>query len=986
MNFEKELSRFASEFKIVYPCFIFELVIFMFRTLSVFTVFSETIATAFVLFTGFNVEAAEFSYPVFPKENFREICEESRQADELLDAGLYARSIPLYKESIVHLELKKDNVDERTRKQFLLQARFHLAQAYYATGSHQEALSLLEDNIRTLSVPIELKSLQSNSLYLKALILKNLRDFDQAKKSFLEYLNISAHAAEPSLIDEARFEGALIDFTQGNFLVAKSQFERQLDQKTTSRLENLIHLYLARIDVIQKDYSSALDRLTSVETKISSNNPLYFELQYLQGKVAFQTHDYFKTTRYFEQALPVEYPSKQNWYRDTLYHLGWSYLKLGDDPLKNSDSQIHYFLKAEEAFKTLIDRDPNDEAYLALAQCYLSKASRLKDEHMYNMAEELLSQHPLSSLDAQTHSLLLRAEAARSHSARDKLYRQLTQEINQESSLFAKGWFLRALNDFNEGQALFKEGKGKEGQMILERASTTFEKAFDLLKNTDKALAGSALKHQALAIGHRNTKEANLKASAILEDLVNSHPDILVSLEHPDEIYYLQGFFLEKLASLSNDDSCNPSCVRALKRAAESSRNKFGDIALFHLAAYQYRKKAYEDAEATYMKLIDEFPNSSYVGDSWYWAACCADMMNKDPQVVRERKRVAFESYADSSMAPEAYFTYYSFEEYLQGDRSAIKHLQNFTKKYPYSPYILQAQHLIGLDYKRDRKTLEGKWIRKKSLTDSIDAFQEVESHFDSLLEKNLIPSDEMDYYVALLYRTILERALANLAIADESQGAKRQIYLEYAEEVFKRLVDDYQNRDHPYVKLLIFSDSFPPTFEESYFWLSQTYVKQHKDEQADQVLSAMLDLYKKAKITRGYFLSRVWAERAQIALNNKEYTSALTYLHQAEDTSKGHLLGSDQKLNLWIQQSACYCGLNQYDDAILILSKVVNDDAVSGLRLKAMYLRAEMYEHQERPELARKQLESLAKKGGEWALKAKEKLEKEYGYGSISY
>ena len=49
--------------------------------------------------------------------------------------------------------------------------------------------------------------------------------------------------------------------------------------------------------------------------------------------------------------------------------------------------------------------------------------------------------------------------------------------------------------------------------------------------------------------------------------------------------------------------------------------------------------------------------------------------------------------------------------------------------------------------------------------------------------------------------------------------------------------------------------------------------------------------------------------------------------------------------------------------------------------RIKAMYLRAETYELQNRPELALKQLESTARKGGEWAQKAQKKLEENYGY-----
>jgi hypothetical protein len=44
------------------------------------------------------------------------------------------------------------------------------------------------------------------------------------------------------------------------------------------------------------------------------------------------------------------------------------------------------------------------------------------------------------------------------------------------------------------------------------------------------------------------------------------------------------------------------------------------------------------------------------------------------------------------------------------------------------------------------------------------------------------------------------------------------------------------------------------------------------------------------------------------------------------------------------------------------------------------MFLRSEIYVLQGRHELARKQLEATSKKGGEWAIKAKEKLDKDYG------
>jgi len=175
--------------------------------------------------------------------------------------------------------------------------------------------------------------------------------------------------------------------------------------------------------------------------------------------------------------------------------------------------------------------------------------------------------------------------------------------------------------------------------------------------------------------------------------------------------------------------------------------------------------------------------------------------------------------------------------------------------------------------------------------------------------------------------------------------------------------------------------DVYPILREESAYWLAQTYLKALNDDKASKVLDEMLETYNKGKVARGYYLSRVYYEKGKIAIRRNDFERALHNFKRAEETAKGNLLSTDQKLDLWIQQSAGYLGQGKFDEAILILSKVVNNDAISSLRLKAMYLRAETYELQGRPELARKQLESVSRKGGVWAQKAKEKLEKEYGY-----
>jgi tetratricopeptide (TPR) repeat protein len=367
------------------------------------------------------------------------------------------------------------------------------------------------------------------------------------------------------------------------------------------------------------------------------------------------------------------------------------------------------------------------------------------------------------------------------------------------------------------------------------------------------------------------------------------------------------------------------------------------------------------------------------MSDAYFWMAKCLAKQKKEPEKIKAYRKKVFENYPQSRYAPEAFFTYYSYRDYLQGDRAALKHLLSFPEEFRKSFYLINAYYLIGMDYKRDRKTAEGKWIRKKNMNAAIDSFHQAVTAFDELLPS--LPPDELNYYVHIRYRSTLELALANLAIAEESQGAKRRIFLDYAEDVFKQIQNDFKRADHPLTRLLIHREPYPHLLEESSYWLAQTYVKAQNDLQAETILNEMLENYRLAKITRGYYLSRVQYDLGMIAMRRKNWPSALEHFAKAEDTAKGKILSTDQKIDLWIQQSQCHRELNELDKSMLLLSKAINDDAISSLRVKAMFLRAEIYSLEGRRELAKKQLEATSRNGGEWALKAKQKLDEDYGY-----
>lgn len=872
-----------------------------------------------------------------PTDNFQ-------TAETLFDAALYDRAIPLYQQ----IRQIKSDPDS-------LLATYRLAQSYFLTQRYSEVIALNEESTHDPRV-----------LYLVSLSYNKQGDFEKGISLLEQYLE---NGKNP-FTDEAKLELGKAYFFSGKLQESATLLSNlKTDQ---SHVGDLATLYLSRIFLAQHNPTAADEILSKLI--LPASDPLHFEVAYLRGEAAFQKENYSESSRYFEAALPTNSPEKMTWYKETLYHLAWSYMRLGKDPNVSKKEKSIYFSKAEETLKKLLDHSSDERTLLALGQCYLA----IQDEESYQKAETLFSRQDIFvSPEARAHALLLLAEAAPTYLKRDTLYRHLTQEVNRGTPHYSKGWYLRGLNDLNEGKEFLKAHKDEEARTAFERAVSSFQKAFEHLQENEKTLSAMSLKYQ---IETMILLENYMHAIAKLEELEKT-PHLLMSLSDPDEIFYLYALAAARLADGENGAQYMTLAADAVQKGiTQFPKGEFADDALHLLGTLYFRHQENSKAEELFLRLTQEFPESSLAGDSLYWAARCADA-RQEFSTAKEYRRQTFERYPKSCYAPEAYFTFYSYREYLQGDRGSIKHLQAMADHFPQSPFLIHAWYLIGLDYERDRKTAAGKWIRKKNLTAAIDAFQESESIFDTLFQQGLLLTQDLDFLTMIRYRAVLERALANLTIADEAQGAKRQIYLEYAEEVLKQIVSDCRDPNHPLKPHMTRIKSHGSLEDESTYWLSQACIKSNNDLVAEKILNEMIEKYRSAKITRGYFLSRSWYDKGMIAFRAQNPSVGLECLQHAEDAAKGNVLSVEEKLDLWIQQSACYQEMKDLDNAILILSKVVNDDSISSLRVKAMYLRADAYERQGRRELARKQLEATAKKGGEWASKAKEKLDKQYGY-----
>jgi tetratricopeptide (TPR) repeat protein len=376
---------------------------------------------------------------------------------------------------------------------------------------------------------------------------------------------------------------------------------------------------------------------------------------------------------------------------------------------------------------------------------------------------------------------------------------------------------------------------------------------------------------------------------------------------------------------------------------------QFKDYLYLVLGKLYFEKANYEAAQKQWSALLQKFPHSPYRPDALYWTARIKEVTGADQKELAGMNREITLKYPDFAYADEVYFNQYSLKDYMQGDREAALHLDRFSTLHPNSPLTLVANYLIGLDKKEERRSAEGKTVRKKNLKESLQAFEQVQKLYDRLHPEEL-------YYLHVKNLAALEKGRLCRDICQESAGPKKDIYRKYAIDALTPLVDEQRDVSSQAVLLL------------TEIWMDQGDL-----ETAKSLISKELEKWEEK---RGSAVVALLTARGKIYEQQADYETAWQNYAMAEESGTALCLGHDQELDLWIRQALCYQELGQYDQAMLLFSKAINKNVVSSQRLRAMYLRAEVYRRQGREELAKKQWEAVALKGGEWAQKAKKKLE----------
>lgn len=352
--------------------------------------------------------------------------------------------------------------------------------------------------------------------------------------------------------------------------------------------------------------------------------------------------------------------------------------------------------------------------------------------------------------------------------------------------------------------------------------------------------------------------------------------------------------------------------------------------ALFYEALLFLERNQPEIAEETLTFIKNSYPNCSRYDQVLYLLGHYHELATRFP---------------DSLYAAESYYRIYKEELYAAGDIQAIGHL----KKMP-APY-------------------------KKTLFGALASFYVATNMLDEYPQSDLKVQQE----VALL----LEEAIKQANLIAGSLTPKMQ------EALMKKTAQAEYDLATCYVHLSNFasaraccqrvkeqSASDHALYHKASFLQSRALLLQGNESLAREELINLLDYARKTGFEESLELVCALIELAGHSAREGQIDEAFTLLEKAEKQAQGaHLL------EIMIAKAELLRKLGSFDKAMMLLSCVINDECASALRIQAMYLRAELYEQKGRRDLAFRQLQTCAKKGGEWGVKAQKKLEEKYGY-----
>lgn len=642
------------------------------------------------------------------------------------------------------------------------------------------------------------------------------------------------------------------------------------------------------------------------------------DVHLLRGKLLYAMESYEEAIAAFEQTVS----SSKEYY----LMLGRAYLEMA----KNPSEQKSLFLERSQVY--LEAALPHEEVIFCLACNFWMRYQETDDALYKDKAISLLS----GSLPTSSR---FRAKLARiflEHSfqkRREQFLALLKEQLNAEQKLTAL--CLKSLDELNHAEDV---SATMEAIKTAHSVPTTDEHIFLSLCVAQKLL----------------TIDRPKAALELLEQDVHH--------ELQEEQLFLQAFA---------QNATKPTENQTLHLFCSLFPHSPLIVHAMHLIANSYLagndvQKAFDLFQTIAWQAAD-YPHIDAV---FFSAAECAEFLAQE-QLARKFRKELFTSFPTSEYAPISFFKYFPEEEYFSFNKGAINHLKKLPPAMSNSCFAIPAFFYIGASLKEDAKVSEH---AEQTLKEALTSLQQTATVYTNCLQEKTITQELLPTFTAIYFqskilqaRILLQLAVIGTQYYKQAEQTLHQLKVELVNYLYKNPPSAYTDMLHEMV-------------QEAGFRRAKTLIALNQNENAQLQLEEVIELQHKLHLSPKEFLARTYTALGSLFAEQGSFTQADTCLTKAEAIqAKG--LNRELLLEIWIARSHVYKQQRQFAKAMTQLSRVINDDCVSSLRIQAMFLRAELYELQHRKDLAIKQLEATAKKGGEWGTLAAKKLGETYGF-----
>lgn len=723
----------------------------------------------------------------------------------------------------------------------------------------------------------------------------------------------------------------------GDYVTARSLFESVIEYAFVDEITSLAKLKLLGIyeqisDTTQQSF--ALKALPS-EEQLHKLPPIFSS--YYRAERAYIMGNYEEAASLYENAI-----SQQGYTPTRLFslyeHMGWTQFFL-DEAFLSLPDRLAHLKAAERAFSAISDRFSKQAASPGLIYVYASLFAMTKDNNYKSMAMELISKGSVAEFDKSLLYLILFPQEA--------VNSTFVENIEQGRYRYHDRYLYAVYRSSNWLALQAQTTKDVlQARKLHQRASDMFYFSYIKLRGKRNMQAALNLQMSAISDYHTYNQEYyqnGLHKLSILFELLGNKKDQKV-----EELFYLEGAMAYGLVEKWGQGEFVDRALAAFSRLFSS--DKYSENARFYSAKLFYGLGKYADAEENFAFIAEHFPHSTLAGDSLNWAADSARKGKRNSSVIEGYLKTLFTKYPTSSMAAKAYYDYYL--DARKGPNE--KDLENFIQQFSHSYLVIEVFNRLGKHNMLDPSNIA-------DLKKAYIYFERAINH----------PLD--DAHPCFLDRldAKLGRCKAALELANHHNKADKLVYYHEAVNILVPLLDEYDKLSDDDKNCLYGTTDLPIIIQDSEITLAKAYMGLGEDAKALYLLSHLIRYTTHHKIPND-LQQKVWDISGALALKNHDYGNALHCFCMADNAKPNPLASDFNTWQRWLYQSQCYIKLEQYDEALLLLSKLINESRPSEISVEAMFLRAEVYQATRQDTLAFRQFQEVSLLEGKWAQKAR--------------